>query len=993
MSPPSSLPYNLTAASSSTVVSPTSSSMDPVLINFLKEYRVLECSCCTSVFGFQHKATGTLYCVEGCHERGPQSPPALNSPNLMGARPGSTLVTIPNGIYSGPVVSKSILTSNINGPSPPLTPAPVVSHQVPVSTPSAPAPTPKAPVVTTASIPAPTLKASVVTASTPAPTPKVPVVAPKAAEQQERVQVQGSNAATDVVDSRTKESRSEAKPKSIRVKPDANVESSRAEVPWLDFKKSENVTSTIVFDCGNGGFFFQPCSPDVLKSCSTLRDKIVEVIRSGKCKPVVKPAVGILCLAPFDGDHYRAEVIASEAGGKWKVFFIDYGNTEILNATELLTIPEELKADSRLCAFAYWDKVLASEKTGEELASCCDLETETVRLTFLKRITTGQYVVQIGGPANAIFEVEKSSAPIKAKVPMHQWADCEFSPNLIGEVNVHVVFAWNANTLHVTADADEEKLTEFQQLITEYAAKAERFTNPPDLDEIVIAQYDGAFYRGKVDKVEGDMCTCTFVDYGDTKVSKVCDVIPVNDVIMKYPVYGMIIRLDKVPTQPDGFKFDGQLEDLIYNHGYILDLLQSGKVRPADLPHFYARLWDCDKANTLNDGVKAAVMAFKSCLPYLTAEEEQEISYLLSTDDPFIRGTIELVEAYMHRYRPNDCSSYVLKLDNAEYPYKVADLPLMPLEHLKDVFEVEITRFNSMSNIVGKLTGEVFQQKLRCLNESIALWIKSALWRPQDMHGFVKHPGNDLTDRLCLVKWPKWEEVNYVMECILGKEWWRLNFEDMNLDIFENDYKNHTGKWFRAALKQVYYIEEEPYMYEVFLVDIGRTTLIPAQYVFKIPHRFILDFQMTLFFSIQLDNIIQYSNEVDEKWKYLLLPGMKIKVKVLWMVDEVVVVKLIDPSEQQFDTHFKRPSIQKRVKMWKKKVQDKQRHRKVRGMSTLKGSFNMNMQKVLAQEAKEKKLQLEMNKYSKIGRLNLEVTNPLVEDRNPSKLRIKTRDI
>jgi hypothetical protein len=44
--------------------------------------------------------------------------------------------------------------------------------------------------------------------------------------------------------------------------------------------------------------------------------------------------------------------------------------------------------------------------------------------------------------------------------------------------------------------------------------------------------------------------------------------------------------------------------------------------------------------------------------------------------------------------------------------------------------------------------------------------------------------------------------------------------------------------------------------------------------------------------------ITQYSEEVDEKWKYLLLPGMKITAKVLWMYDEVIFVRLIAPSER-----------------------------------------------------------------------------------------------
>lgn len=127
----------------------------------------------------------------------------------------------------------------------------------------------------------------------------------------------------------------------------------------------------------------------------------------------------------------------------------------------------------------------------------------------------------------------------------------------------------------------------------------------------------------------------------------------------------------------------------------------------------------------------------------------------------------------------------------------------------------------------------------------------------------------------------------------------------------------------------------------MFLVDWGEVTLIPQKLIYRMPHRFMIDYQMSLFTSVVLEgkrlnkivffanileimtttsfylflffdfellvwfnltDIVQYdydSSDNDDKWKYLLLPGMKIKVKVVWMYDEMNIIRLIYPSEKQ----------------------------------------------------------------------------------------------
>lgn len=75
-----------------------------------------------------------------------------------------------------------------------------------------------------------------------------------------------------------------------------------------------------------------------------LMDRIYHLYKESANKDVVRnPTVGLYCAAKAkDGDFYRATV--SEVGEtQIKVFFVDYGNTEVVDRSNIRTLPEEFK--------------------------------------------------------------------------------------------------------------------------------------------------------------------------------------------------------------------------------------------------------------------------------------------------------------------------------------------------------------------------------------------------------------------------------------------------------------------------------------------------------------------------------------------------------------------------------------------------------------------------------------------------------------------------
>ncbi|XP_042359677.1 tudor domain-containing 6 [Plectropomus leopardus] len=79
------------------------------------------------------------------------------------------------------------------------------------------------------------------------------------------------------------------------------------------------------------------------KELDELMDSIYHLYADSVNKNVVKPTVGLYCAARAeDGEFYRATV--AEVGEQQiKVFFVDYGNTEVVDRSDIRTLPEELK--------------------------------------------------------------------------------------------------------------------------------------------------------------------------------------------------------------------------------------------------------------------------------------------------------------------------------------------------------------------------------------------------------------------------------------------------------------------------------------------------------------------------------------------------------------------------------------------------------------------------------------------------------------------------
>lgn len=108
----------------------------------------------------------------------------------------------------------------------------------------------------------------------------------------------------------------------------------------------------------------------------------------------------------------------------------------------------------------------------------------------------------------------------------------------------------------------------------------------------------------------------------------------------------------------------------------------------------------------------------------MDSEEREELEHLAAIN-AYFRETKEIVEEAM-RTRESESEleePYVFRLDQSDYRYRIHDLPLMFSSLLTGVLEIEITKFRSLSRMVGVPVGKPFDQMRKTISENISYWM------------------------------------------------------------------------------------------------------------------------------------------------------------------------------------------------------------------------------------------------------------------------------
>ncbi|KAK5903886.1 hypothetical protein CgunFtcFv8_007631 [Champsocephalus gunnari] len=340
-----------------------------------------------------------------------------------------------------------------------------------------------------------------------------------------------------------------------------------------------------------------------------LMDGIYHLYKDSVNKNVVtNPTVGLFCAAKSeDGDFYRATV--AEVGEiQVKVFFVDYGNTEMVDRRNIRTLPDDFKKLPCLSLKCTLDGV--RPKDGRWSQSACELfikavtdieltvhvtssllnpvdptsaindwneeavarfhsfvETSasdfvTLKCTIYAVMYSEQKVlfniVDLETPFESIctsmVNLVKSAPPKKVASPSFRLDTYYYSTHNVKtgtEEQVTVTSVNNVSQFYCQLERNADVMKDLKIKVNNLCFQLEKVKLPTVFGTLCFARYtDGQWYRGQI-KATQPAILVQFVDYGDTIEVDQSDLLPVPREaidIMSVPVQAVVCSLSDVPA-------------------------------------------------------------------------------------------------------------------------------------------------------------------------------------------------------------------------------------------------------------------------------------------------------------------------------------------------------------------------------------------------------------------------------------------------------------
>ncbi|GFR68044.1 tudor domain-containing protein 1 [Elysia marginata] len=293
----------------------------------------------------------------------------------------------------------------------------------------------------------------------------------------------------------------------------------------------------------DGTFYVQTVArEDDLNAMSEKLEAALETVTTGDLS--VAP-VGAVCCAKFTEDDawYRALVTACDGDkGQVSVRFVDYGNTDMVEADRVAVLPEEFEL-SKLPAFA----------TKSRLSGVSDLTDETVQKlkdAVLDQVVTVQSKTKVEDCDEVVVKVAGTAL---TDVLGLQVAKAETSGQ-----NAYISQVDADGTFYVQTVAREDDLnamSEKLEVALESVTTGDLSVAP--VGAVCCAKFteDDAWYRALVTACDGDkgQMSVRFVDYGNTDMVEAdrVAVLPEEFELSKLPAFATKSRLSGVSDLTD----------------------------------------------------------------------------------------------------------------------------------------------------------------------------------------------------------------------------------------------------------------------------------------------------------------------------------------------------------------------------------------------------------------------------------------------------------
>lgn len=302
------------------------------------------------------------------------------------------------------------------------------------------------------------------------------------------------------------------------------------------------------------------------------------------------------CGAKFseDGHWYRAKVSAAYPDSV-EVLFVDYGNTEKVTVSDICLLIDELVSVPPLavqCELENASKAsnqLTAKFTelveDKELKACVKDFQDDIAVVSLE-LPTGESMGQLLelGPPHSGSEASKPESG-RAEDSTDVRPHINYTPSELPNSGCSV-FLSNVVSLaefYVQKADQESSLTELMSQVEEHCGSASLLSSGSlKLGLACCAKFseDNAWYRARVQKIDGQTVTVFFVDYGNLEETSIRNIRALSEDLAKTPMFAIKCSLYGVQKETDGHSeaVIAEFEELTVDKELLCEPVQAGYV-------------------------------------------------------------------------------------------------------------------------------------------------------------------------------------------------------------------------------------------------------------------------------------------------------------------------------------------------------------------------------------------------------------------------------
>ena len=396
----------------------------------------------------------------------------------------------------------------------------------------------------------------------------------------------------------------------------------------------ENPTNVYISSINSVHLFYIQQS-NCEENLATLMAKTHQVCTSGTCTIPDSWFVDMICFAKFsDGVWYRSR-IEQITDDQVRVNYIDYGNSEFVSKTDVLSINKDLvqMPFALPCRFAAG---YGLKSTPEIEAKFAEYETEPLALIVVEKSLDGvfecQLTTQVDSTDDPVDIGNELAELLSEEVRCNEIVSyCErtatsltqralataisilseprsyhFQRGSLPVASTHSVYLTQTDAklglLYIQLEDSDAAIQELMQSVAQFCAdtvnavKLESYrVGTPCLTKFTE---DNVWYRAEVTEtfLEFDHVKVLFLDYGNTQVSHIDSVIRISPDLLKVPVYGYLCKFDACYLIPEGFDISSTLSD------YEMESLLEIEVTRVESCVHYVKLTDSSTGESQDIG-------------------------------------------------------------------------------------------------------------------------------------------------------------------------------------------------------------------------------------------------------------------------------------------------------------------------------------------------------------------------------------------------------